>query len=251
MGHYEKIIVFLCFFVVACGSKQPVAYYDTRLPEYNISEMNQAETQSKILGLKTQNYSEKPGSLKIVFGMSNEMGDFIRKGDIQNNYLTYKTNTGFSKHYVLKSNDQLAVEFNAFNGGMKIVDGIDSESYVTLWRKMLNSFQNNQRLNGFKIKANKVVTVSYSGHEQTYSYCEMEMAINNEKLMAYEYRTAYNGSIVRAFASSNLSIANENMQQYAKFMTLKIFLDKGLITVDDYNQLRHEPAKVKSEFILR
>jgi hypothetical protein len=254
----KLFVVIVCLFLAACGSKS-VAYYDTNISEYNRTELNKKDTEHGILGMKVRAYQEDESSLQIVFGMNNVIGDYTRVGDIANNYLLHKSFTGFSKKYFLTAepdNKGAYVEFNAFNAGTKgITDGIDSPFLLSSYERNIENFKTNPKVKNVVEINNSDFIISYGSNGIVYKSFIANCEISDDSLKIYYYYTAYNGCIVRIMftfinTTEDDDTIKEYVEKYMKYASLKIMLDTGKITLEEFNSLRGQPDKAYSEITI-
>ena len=257
----RKIICILAITIGICTQGLAVSvshYYDNNDPEYIIGEWSNKNMENAIIRLKVRDYKEDDTSLKIVFGMNNSLGDFTRTGEIINNYLEHRSYTGFSKLYLL--NESLegnhTMEFNVFNAGQKKknLKDINSAFFVSTYNRVLERMEEL----GLTITVNKETTINFNNLSVPFKIFEAEADTINGKTLTYEYRTVYDGCIVRVIAvfakiSSPEAIlqTRQYVEKYMKFVALKILLDTKQIDAQEFASLRSNPDTVVQEFIIK
>ena len=225
----KKYILTLALVVLLAGCGGSSVYFDKNDAGFSQTEYNKLDTQAGILELKTFNtsrlYKENRNSLKIVYGMSNQLGDFKKSGAVVDNY--FKGKSGFTKTYDRVS-DKLYL--SAWNKGQKIVAGIGSEALLSGYNEELNSL-------GSNIITKKDIKVLYENFEVPYKMLKAKSSNG----YTYEYWTAYNSSIMQAkFVFVNVLKADKYTEDTLRHITLKILVDTGKISQEQFSALKND-----------
>jgi hypothetical protein len=236
------------FFVVACAT--PYVYIDKTDLDFNQTDLNKLITEASILSTKTKEYKQNDTQIEIVYSLPNTIGNYTTDKNIFNNFLENSVGTrssGYSKIYHLTKDSEdknTKIEFTVWDRGIK--DGVDNIKFNTQRDDMFSM------LRKLKFKVNDGnIKIRYGLSEVPYKVAKITKKMKNGKTaISFDYRTVYNGVMVRAnfyFGDKYVKSAQQYVDESIKFITLKILVDTKKITPEEYLNLRNDNKKVYKE----